>query len=164
MDKGPLLLAQANPDQNFKLTFIGDGDKREKIQSISPSAKFTGWLDRESLSSELSKARALIFPTLGYETQGMTVLEAASMGIPAIVSDSSAATAWVKDGLNGLWFQQGNPEDLHSKMLLMEDDNLLSRLGTAAHKQFWREPHSPEHHIDGLVEIYNKIIHNNKPS
>lgn len=157
-DKGPLLLAQANHDQKFKLTFIGEGSEKEQIQSTDHNARLTGWLAREALFSELSKTRALIFTTLGYETQGMTVLEAASMGIPAIVSDSSAATSWVKDGYNGLWFRQGDPEDLRRKMMLVENDDLLSRLGTAAHEKFWSHPNSPQQHVERLTEIYEEVL------
>lgn len=158
LDKGAFLLAEANSDQNFQLTFIGTGDQKEKIQSTAPSAKFTGWLDWEAITSELSRARALIFPTMGYETQGMVVLEAASMGLPAIISNSSAATSWVRDGINGLWFQQGDPEDLRRKMQILEDDDLLSCLSAAAYEQFWQNFHSPDQHINELIEIYQTVL------
>jgi glycosyltransferase involved in cell wall biosynthesis len=164
LEKGVLLLAEANSDQNFQLTFIGAGNQKESIQALAPSAKFTGWLNWEGITSELSRARALIFPTMSYETQGMAVLEAASIGIPAVISNSSAATSWVRDGINGLWFQQGDPEDLRRKMQMMEDDDLLSRLGAAAYEQFWQHPHSPEQHIDKLIKIYQTVLNQeNKP-
>ncbi len=148
-DKGPMLLAQANRDRTFKLTFIGEGSLEAQLRDADPTARFTGWLERDALFKELSKARALVFPTRGYETQGMAVLEAASMGIPAVVSDSSAATSWVTNGENGLWFHQGDPDDLRRKLTMLEDDRLLARLGKAAYNRFWQDPPTLERHLDG---------------
>lgn len=158
IDKGPMLLAEANRDRKFQLTFIGEGPLEDQLRSADPTAEFTGWLTRESYFEELSRARALIFTTRGYETQGMTVLEAASMGIPAIVSDSSAATAWVKDGVNGLWFRQGDSNDLREKIIALEDDALLSRLGDATYEQFWENPPTTDSHIEKLISIYKKVL------
>lgn len=158
LDKGPMLLAQANRDRAFKLTFIGGGTLEAQLRETDPTAKFTGWLEREALFEELGNARALVFPTRGYETQGMTVLEAASMGIPAVVSDSSAATSWVKDGDNGLWFRQGDPADLRRKLAMLKDDQLLARLGEAAYERFWQNPPTLERHLDGLMASYENVL------
>ncbi|MBG0787935.1 MAG: glycosyltransferase family 4 protein [Anaerolineaceae bacterium] len=163
IDKGPMLLAQANQDRAFKLTFIGGGPLEAQLRGAAPTAIFTGWLGHDALFKELSGARALVFPTRGYETQGMTVLEAASLGIPAVVSDSSAATSWVTDGENGLWFRQGDPEDLRRKLTMLEDDQLVARLGEAAYHRFWQNPPTPERHLEGIMAVYQKLISQNNP-
>lgn len=160
-EKGPLLLGQANREINMPLTFVGDGELREKIMEENPAAILTGWLNREDVIRTLNQTRALVFPSKVYETQGMSVLEAAARGVPAIVSDTSAATDWVEDGKNGLWFRSGDANDLREKLLLLQDDALLERLGSNAFQSFWNNPFTPDRHVKKLIAIYERILARN---
>ncbi len=157
--KGPKILAQANQNRDFSLTFVGEGELSDTIRSMDESAKITGWLDKEDVIKHIDGSRALIFPSRGYETQGLVVLEAASRGVPAVVSDSCAATEFVEDGVTGFWFRNGDADDLHEKMMLLEDDDTLTRLGAEAYRRYWENPFLAERHIDGLLSIYNEILH-----
>ena len=66
---------------------IGDGPERVELEGRFPKARFTGQLNRAAVSHEMRKARALVLPSLWYETQGLVVDEAAALGVPAIVAD-----------------------------------------------------------------------------
>ena len=156
--KGAQLLAEANQDGNFNLTFVGDGALAKVIQSFDKNAVMTGWLEREDVFKQLVQARALIFPSRGYETQGLVVLEAAARGIPAVVSDSCAATEYVEDGVTGLWFRHGDPRDLHDKIMMLQDNALLSQLGKQAYESYWRNPFLADLHTDELLAIYEGIL------
>src|SRR5574341_939982 len=135
-EKGILLLAKAGKLTDFPVIFVGDGEYRSDIQSINPDAKITGWLSRSQVNKYLEQSRALVFPSQWYETQGLVVLEAASRGVPAIVSDICAAREMVCDGVNGLWFKSGDIDDLVKKMQMLQDDNLVSALGQAAYDKY----------------------------
>ncbi len=157
-EKGPLLLAEAAHKSGCEALFIGDGEKRADVLRICPSAKVTGWLTRNDVLYRLREARVLIFPSLLYETDGLAVLEAAAMGIPAIVSDRSAARASVIDGVTGLWFKAGDREDLERKMAIMRDGECVARMGLAAYAHYWRRPRTIERHVQELEEVYEKIL------
>jgi len=125
---------------------------------LCPSARVTGWLPKQDVLGELTKARILVFPSLWYETDGLAVLEAAALGIPAIVSDVSAARASVIDGITGAWFKGGDSGDLANKMSAMRDPEQVARMGRAAHQQYWTNPRTLERHVKELEETYKKVL------
>lgn len=157
-EKGPALMAQAAAKLKVPTIFVGAGPMAPEIARILPSAMMTGWVAADQVRGYIDRARALVFPSLWYETQGLTVLEAAARGVPAIVPDHSAAAEMVKHGETGLVFRGGNAADLQSKMADMMDDLLAARLGAAAYNSYWRDPSTIETHTDALLELYNRIL------
>jgi glycosyltransferase involved in cell wall biosynthesis len=157
-EKGPHLFAEAAHKIGCEAVFVGDGEKRADVLRICPSARVTGWLSREEVLKQLSEARVLVFPSLLYETDGLAVLEAAALGIPAIVSDVSAARASVMDGVTGLWFKAADREDLESKMSAMRDHERVARMGLATHAHYWEQPRTLARHVKELEETYEKIL------
>jgi glycosyltransferase involved in cell wall biosynthesis len=103
-------------------------------------------------------ARALVFPSLWYEGQPLTVMEANAMGTPVVVSDICAGREEVVDGETGLWFKSGDVDALASAMTRLRDDAFVSRLSQAAHARFWRAPPTLETHVDGLEAIYQTML------
>lgn len=157
-EKGAQVLAEAASQSDCKAVFIGDGDKRADVLRACPSATVTGWLPRGEVTKQLKNARALVFPSLLYETDGLAVLEAAALGIPTIVSDSSAARASVINGLTGFWFKAGDSRDLAAKMLAMRHSERVRRMGHAAHTHYWKHPRSLERHVKDLEQTYEKVL------
>jgi glycosyltransferase involved in cell wall biosynthesis len=156
-EKGCHIFAAAAREMKLKTTFIGDGYRKNDILKCYPEAVVTGWLTQAEINRQLDQARALIFPSLWYETQGMTVLEAASRGIPSIVSDTCAATEFVEHGVNGLHFTTGSIEDLIEKIQILQDNETVKKLGENAYQKFWSNPPTMEGHLEKLIEIYNTI-------
>ena len=70
-EKGPHLLAAVAQRTGWPVRFIGDGEGATEIHRLSPTSVLTGWLSRDLVKNELSSARALIFPSLWYETEGL---------------------------------------------------------------------------------------------
>ena len=99
-EKGVQLLAEVAKELAIPITYVGDGPLRAEIEAM-PGATVTGWVARDQVYRHLSTARCLVFPSLWYETYGLTVAEAAAYGVPAIVSDISAAAERVEDGVTG---------------------------------------------------------------
>ena len=97
----------------MKLTLVkGDGPLRAKAESWYAHCRVTGWVTPEIVQAEISKARCLVFPSLWYEAYGLVVAEAAARGVPAIVSDISAAAERVVHGVEGWVMRSGNMDDL----------------------------------------------------
>jgi peptidoglycan/LPS O-acetylase OafA/YrhL/glycosyltransferase involved in cell wall biosynthesis len=156
-EKGVRLLAQVAAELGLPITFVGDGPLRAEIEAI-PGVTVTGWLPAAEVQQHLTDVRCLIFPSLWYETFGLTVAEAASRGIPAIVSDISAAAERIEDGVTGWLFKSGDPVDLGRCLSLIHDDRLVARAGQAAYDAFWADPPTGDAHSAGLLRIYRATL------
>ena len=157
-EKGCLKFAEASKIIDCNPVFVGDGEAKEQILGINPKAHVTGWKSHEEVRHWLSQARALVFPSLWYETFGLTVLEAAAKGIPAIVSDGCAARDFIQDGETGFIFQNGNVADLLRDFPMLQDPNLATDMGRQAYERYWENPYTIDRHIDVLDSVYQKLL------
>ena len=157
-EKGADLFAQASALSNVPAQFVGDGSYVNFVKNLNPGAEYLGWQDFSGVTCSLKRSRALVFPSRWYETQGLVVKEAAALGIPAIVSDSCAASESIVDGETGLLFRSGDVVDLVSKIKLLNNNPQFARnLGLAAYNKYWEEPENLQRHIDELLACYNSI-------
>jgi glycosyltransferase involved in cell wall biosynthesis len=158
-EKGVLLAAKAAAAEAMPITFVGSGPLEEQIKAIYSRAHVTGWVDHASSIRFVRQARALIFPSLWYETLGLVVLEAAAHGIPSLVPDRSAARELVLDGITGLHFRSGDEADLRAKLRQLQDPELVRTLGRAAYERFWSSDYcSLSAHISWLEAIYRLVF------
>jgi len=159
-EKGCGLFAAAVDALGLEGVLVGEGPCRNEIEAKHPSLEITGWVGADRVAQNLRRARALVFPSLLYEVQPLALLEAAALGIPAIVPDRSAAMELVEDGETGLVFKSGDGEDLADKIrLISESPEFAADLGAAAYARYWANPPTLEKHLDGLQEIYEQICH-----
>ena len=157
-EKGVRLFAAAAREAGAEALFVGDGYLREEIGRINPQARITGWVGPRMVARYLARCRALVFASQWPETQGLAVLEAAARGVPAIVSDGSAAREWVEHGVTGLLFRSGDREDLRRRIAELADDAAVARLGRNAYERFWADPPTPERHAQALERLYRRIL------
>jgi len=157
-EKGPLLFATAAAEAGVPAAFVGDGYLAAAVRAAAPQAELTGWQPAEAVARRLRHARALVFPSLWPETQGMAVSEAAALGVPAIVSDGCAAREAVEDGVTGLLFRSGDSADLRRQIERCRDDALVARMGRAAHARFWADPPTVDAHARALVALYAQVL------
>ena len=107
----------------------------------------------------LKAARVLVFPSLWYETEGLSVIEAAALGVPAIVADTSAARLSITEGVTGLCFAGADETDLTRVMqTIAADDALVGRMGQAAHDRYWEHPRTLERHVSELEAVYEQVL------
>ena len=157
-EKGVHLLIRAANQWELPLTFVGAGPLEAAVASALPRAVVTGWLRHDQVIEQLRHARVLVFPSLLAETQGMVVLEAAALGVPAIVPDTNAAREFVENGVTGLWFRGGDLQDLREKMDLLRDEQLAQRMGMAAYQQYWNHPQNLDSHVQELLTVYRHML------
>ncbi len=156
-EKGIEILLEAAKKAGVSLALVGDGPLRGLAESYD-NCRVTGWVTPAQVIEELAKARALVFPSLWYETYGLVVSEAAARGVPAIASDISAAAERIEDGKNGWHMRSGDIEDLARCLRLTQDDGIITKAGAAAYSAFWAAPPVRAMHIEKLKIIYNRII------
>jgi glycosyltransferase involved in cell wall biosynthesis len=162
-EKGPTLFAQAAERAGVGATFIGDGPVAEELRARFPAAKLLGWRSPPEVQTALRAARALVFPSLWYEGQPLTVLEAKAMGAPVIVSDICAGREEIENDVSGLWFKSGNVDALTHALKLMQDDDRAARLSAGAYYDFWRDPPTLARHVERLIAVYENMLQNAKP-
>jgi glycosyltransferase involved in cell wall biosynthesis len=162
VEKGGPLFAEAAKRLGVKAVFIGDGERRADIERANSDVEITGWVPSTVVEERLKRARFLIFPSLWYECQPLSVQECASRGIAALVGDRSAARELVTDQKTGLYFKNGDLDDLTEKLSLLRDDDRVRDLSTAAYESFWSGPRDIEFHVDELLAIYDRTVQDHK--
>lgn len=157
-EKGFDKLTIAAKDLGIDLVIIGDGFEKEKLKKLNPNIDFKGWLSKDELYTELTLARVVVFSSLLYETQGMVVLEAASRGIPSIVSDVTTAADTIIENETGLLYKTNDLVDLKKKLIMVSDDEFVQKLSKNVYRAFWDKPSTYEKYIFELENIYNQIL------
>ena len=157
-EKGPHIFAEAARRTGIKASFIGDGEFKFELQAKLPSATFLNWLERDLIFQELSKARALVFPSIWHETFGLVVAEALSVGVPVIISDTCAAAEQINNGRNGLLFKSGDVEDLVKQIELTKNNLFVQQLSKNAYGDFWQNPASFQAHAQDLEKALESVL------
>ncbi len=157
-EKGPRLLAEAARRLGVRAAFVGDGELRVELQRDYPEHEWTGWLDARAIDGWMRRSRALVFPSLWYETLGLVVVEAAAQGVPVVVADSSAASRFIRAGESGLHFHHGSLDSLTDQLRSLRDANFAAQLGQGAYDWYWRRPWTMTAHLDTLRGIYARML------
>jgi glycosyltransferase involved in cell wall biosynthesis len=90
----PFLEAWVAADIDADLEIIGGGGQRaaaEKIVAGREGVRFAGRLTYPQTLARIAAADALVQTSIGFETQGMTPFEAATLGTPSIICDPDIA-------------------------------------------------------------------------
>jgi glycosyltransferase involved in cell wall biosynthesis len=90
-------------DEKFVLTIVGDGKLRYQLMNKYKQSNilFKGKCTREETINFISKSKFLIQPSLWYETFGLTIIEAMSLGVPVIGFNIGTRPDFIEDGVNG---------------------------------------------------------------
>lgn len=79
-------------DPAIRVRIVGTGLLESKARSIAgDNVEFLGMLTYEQALTEIARAHVLVQTSNGFETQGMTVMEAAALGTHAVVIDADIA-------------------------------------------------------------------------
>ncbi len=79
-------------------------------------ATLLGVQSRERVRELMRSARALVFPSVCYEGQPLTIIEAFASGLPVIGSALGGVRELIDDGRTGLLFRPGDAADLAAKV------------------------------------------------
>lgn len=74
--------------------------------------KYIGAVAYKDLPSIYSKMKLFVFPTMLEESLGLVGLEAMACRIPVVATKIGGITDYLRDGINGFYFQKGNVEEL----------------------------------------------------
>lgn len=157
-EKGLATLARAmalNPDARMRVA--GDGPDARALDGLAGVTKL-GCLSAEGVHQEMSRAAALVVPSIWYETFGLVVIEAFACSTPAIVSRIGALAELVRDGETGLLFEPGNPHDLADKLAWAQaHPEQMAAMGRNAREEYVAR-FSAEVNYRRLLEIYDGVL------
>ena len=156
-EKGPLLFAEAARRAGLPALFVGDGPQFGTLKARYPEVRTVGWQDAAAARRYLRAAGALVFPSVWYEGQPLTVLEAKALGTPVIVSDGCAGREAIVDGVSGLWFRRNDVDNLAEALrrFVAADVAALSR---AAYADYWAAPATLDRHVDAILALYRGLL------
>lgn len=101
----------------------------------------------------LANSNALILPS-HVEGFGLVLLEGMAAGIPVLGSETYGINEVIRNGVNGLLFQPGNPDDMVAKITrIVTDDQLAVHLVAGGRKSV-QGRFALERQIDRLESIY----------
>jgi glycosyltransferase involved in cell wall biosynthesis len=167
-EKGITTLIDAYINQNIKtpLKIVGDGILKTSLQQqvqragLSHRIEFLGWQKKPEVLALMQKAKFLIFPSIWYETFGLSMIESFACSVPVIASRLGGIAEIVEDKQTGLLFEAGNPQDLAEKInWAIAHPKSMSAMGQKA-RSTYEQHYTPATNYRQLMSIYEKVARN----
>lgn len=134
--------------------------KHEKKSVPKPLSNITflGHIPHDKIKSIIIDSVFTVVPSLWYENQPYTILEAFSLGKPVVASNIGGIPEIVLDGKNGILFEPGNIDALTQTIeRLWKNPKKVKTMSTIA-SRYAREHFNPDHHYKKLLNIYKNAI------
>jgi phosphatidylinositol alpha 1,6-mannosyltransferase len=126
------LLAECSHRRGVRLVLVGHGPDEARLRSLLPDARFAGRRRGAALARLYASLDAFVHPG-GYETAGLTILEAQASGCAVIVPRSQGAADLVEDGRTGLVVRPDSGAAIAEAVdRLAADRELVGRLAAQA--------------------------------
>lgn len=110
-------LANSYRDESFEMTYIGEGNDKEKIQNLfidlgcKGTLNFTGRIPREEVIQYLKQSDVFVMISKG-ELFGLVYIEAMALGCITIAARHEGIDGIIVDGVNGFLCEAGNADEL----------------------------------------------------
>ncbi|MBO7391961.1 MAG: glycosyltransferase family 4 protein, partial [Verrucomicrobia bacterium] len=107
----------------------------------------------------LAECSFLIFPSVWYETFGLTLIEAMALGKPILASNLGGRPDIIQDGVQGVLYDPFKPGALEEgirRMICMSPEK-RRQMGRAGRERYLRD-FTPEVNYRQLIEIYQKAM------
>ena len=112
----------------------------------------------EELAAFYRGARAVVVPSLWFETFGLVGAEAMAHGVPVIGSRLGAVADLIDDEVDGLLFEAGDAPGLARQVQrLWDGPAFAARLGHAAREKALRLWH-PQQHLAQVLGVYEAVL------
>jgi UDP-glucose:(heptosyl)LPS alpha-1,3-glucosyltransferase len=147
------------PGKVLKLLVVGKGDQ-EKYRKIAADLGVGGDVLFAGVQSEgieeIYAASEVCALLSGFDTFGMTVLEAMAASLPVIISTQVGAKDIVTDGEHGFIVAKDDAETVSTQLVSLCDEQRRARMGRAARQR--AAEHSWDEVAGKVVTIYEEIL------
>ena len=143
----------------MKLIIVGDGVDRQELEKLAEGqlVEFAGQQSCDKALKIVRESKALVSPSICWETFGLAAAEAMTVGVPSVVSNVGALPDVVQDGRFGEVFEAGNVEacaEAIKRLLARPDYDEMC----AAAKHEAETKYSEEANYKQLIEIYQGVL------
>ncbi|GAA0077121.1 glycosyltransferase family 4 protein [Clostridium sp. CTA-5] len=143
--------------KNEELLIIGKGPEELYVKKFIEenninNIKILGLVENKEVKKVISKAKALIAPSIWYETFGMVNIEAFSVGTPVIASNIGAFSDVLNDK-NGIKFTVNSIDELVNCINIFSDYKILDKYINGAYVDY-KKKYTVEKNYKILLEIY----------
>lgn len=141
-------------DNKYVLRLIGEGDLSNSRDNFTQdNIVFLGKLNNKETLNYISNSKYLIFPSMWYETFGLTIIEAMSLGVPVVGFDIGPRREFIKNEFNGFLIK---PEKLKETIERIYDFENYENLSFNARN--FAQNYSENTVLKNQINIYKKII------
>jgi glycosyltransferase involved in cell wall biosynthesis len=144
------------------LVVVGDGPLRGEMHGYAEqhdmgNVRFAGALSAAKTLAHLKGAQFLFYPSVGYETFGLTLLEAAACGVAAVAARTGAIPELVDEGKTGLLFDPHDADDLVEKVeWAWAHPVAMNQMGAVARRRYLQH-YTADKGYDALMKIYDAV-------
>ena len=158
-EKGVEVLADAARLTRAPITVIGGGPLADGLKVGAPdSMHLAGEVSRAEARAAMARARAVVVPSVCYETFSITVAEAFAAGTPVIASRIGTLAEIVEDGRTGWLVEPGDSAALTATIdRALGDPAECARRGAAARETYLAR-YTPLTALARLESIYAEAI------
>lgn len=156
-----LISSLSNNLKKIKIKLIGDGSKYQELKQ-NKNLEILGKKSYETAINYIKNCIALIFPSITFETFGLSIIEAFACGKPVIASRLGVMEELIEDGETGLLFEPGNTDELSEKIIWAnENKDNMKIMGMNARKEYEKK-YTAKKNYEILIDIYNKVLEKNR--
>jgi glycosyltransferase involved in cell wall biosynthesis len=156
-----LLAAWKQLATEIPLKIVGDGPLTEMVKSAANESRAIEWLgrvSREQVIELMQRASLLIYPSICYETFGMSIVEAFAAGLLVVASDLGTMSSLMRHRQTGLHFRAGDADDLVAQVRWARTHPAeLGEIRRAA-RQEYEAHYTAEQNYAMLINIYQAAI------
>ena len=164
--KGHRFLIEALPSlidefPHLRVLIFGKGPleqdlrRRVAVAGLGDQVQFAGF--REDLADLLPCLELLVHPAT-MEGLGVSLLQAASAGVPIVASNAGGIPEAVRQGLNGLLVPPGDASALGIAVATLLRDPALARHMGQAGKALMRDEFSLDPMVEGNLAVYRELL------
>jgi glycosyltransferase involved in cell wall biosynthesis len=159
IEKGLDILVEAAIKANISLKIVGTGPLMEQYKNSSfDNISFLGYKQGKELWDLVTNASFIVVPSVWYENNPLTIVEAYSFGKPVIGSKIGGIPEIIDETKTGYLFEMGNHEEL---AIILEKAKNISDLKynemSKNARQFAQTHFNPDIHYKKLIDIYNSV-------
>lgn len=162
-EKGVSLLLDAYRQGNLSLPLkiVGDGPLRQQLQQQASGLEQVSFLGQQPKTAVLDlmhRASFLVFPSLWYEGFPLTLAEAFSCHLPAVVPQLGSMAEIVSDRHNGLHFSANDATALAQTIAwATAHPDAMHQMGQNAY-QTYLDCYTPTVNYQQLMAIYQSVM------
>jgi glycosyltransferase involved in cell wall biosynthesis len=159
-EKGVETLIRASAQSGVSIRVVGDGPLGPALASLIASSganvELAGWRSHDEVLAEVSRAKALVVPSVWPEIFGLVICEAFAAGVPVIGSDIGAITGLLS-GERGYLFPPGDVGRLSALLREVSDDQVGAATRAENARRYAQEHLTYQRWRDQYREVYTDL-------